>query len=294
MTDSDLIERYLSYLRVERGIAVATSLAYRTDLEKLAIFAKSREKELLTLEKRDITDLMKSLNESGIGPRSVRRWLSCVRGLYKFALIDRITAVDPTADISMPKVWSTLPRVLNATEVSAICDVETDDPFINSRNKAMLELMYASGLRVSEVASLKMGDVDGRTGQVRCVGKGGKERIVPVGNKALDALQSYLGLRAQAKKARDARFLFVSKQGKPISRQQVGRIVSRYGIATGVAGVHPHMFRHSFASHLVENGADLRSVQEMLGHSDLSTTQVYTHVAPTRLKEVLKTYHPRG
>ena len=127
MTDSDLIERYLSYLRVERGISIATTLAYRTDLEKLALFAKTREKQLLTLEKRDITDLMKNLNEEGLGPRSIRRWLSCIRGLYKFALIDRITAIDPTADISMPKVWSSLPRVLNATEVTAICEVSNGD-----------------------------------------------------------------------------------------------------------------------------------------------------------------------
>jgi integrase/recombinase XerD len=294
LIDSELIERFLSYLRVERGVAVATTLAYRADLEKLTAFAKSREKEILTIEKRDITDLMKILTEDGIGPRSMRRWLSSVRGLYKFALIDRITSIDPTADVSMPKVWSILPRVLNSREVSAICEISNDDPFIDSRNKAMLELMYASGLRVSEVASLKVGDVDGRTGQVRCIGKGGKERIVPVGNKALESLQRYLSLRAQTKKARDARFLFVSKAGKQILRQQVGKIVAKYGAASGISGAHPHLFRHSFASHLVENGADLRSVQEMLGHSDLSTTQIYTHVAPTRLKEVIKTYHPRG
>jgi len=294
LTDRDLIERYLSYLRVERGISVATSNAYRSDLDKLVGYAASSGKELLTLEKRDITSAMKLLSEQGVGPRSVRRWLSCVRGLYRFALIDRITKVDPTADVAMPKIWDTLPHVLQTSEVNAVCEVENKDPYIDARNKAMLELLYASGLRVSELASLQVGDVDGRTGQVRCFGKGSKERIVPVGNKALDAMQNYLAVKAVTKGARDAKYLFVSKKGTRLTRQSIGKIVSNYGAAVGIAGVHPHLFRHSFASHLVENGADLRSVQEMLGHSNLSTTQVYTHVAPKHLKDVLKTYHPRG
>jgi len=294
VNDRDLIERYLSYLRVERGISVATSNAYRSDLEKLVGFASNWGKELLTLEKRDISNAMKLLSEQAVGPRSVRRWLSCVRGLYRFALIDRITKVDPTADVSMPKIWDTLPHVMQPAEVDAVLEVENKDPFIDARNRAMLELLYASGLRVSELASLQLGDVEGRTGQVRCFGKGSKERIVPVGNKALEAIQKYMGIRAVTKGARDAKYLFVSKKGARLSRQSIGKIVSNYGAAAGIAGVHPHLFRHSFASHLVEHGADLRSVQEMLGHSNLSTTQVYTHVAPKHLRDVLKTFHPRG
>lgn len=294
MGDSELIQKYLTYLRVERGLSRATELSYQGDLVKVSEFAGGRGKQLLSLERRDLVDLLQHFREQGLGVRTLRRLISCLRGFFKYCLLDRLTFTDPTSDLSLPATWETLPKALSPAAVAAVCAEGETDSLLSARNRAMIEVLYAAGLRVSELIGLRAQDLDLKLGQVKCRGKGGKERIVPLGADALAAVSRYQAFRARSPRTRDSHYLFVSRRGEKLSRQQVGRILSQRGQATGSTGLHPHLLRHSFASHLVANGADLRAVQEMLGHSDLSTTQIYTHVAPRRLIEVLKSFHPRG
>jgi integrase/recombinase XerD len=292
----------MTYLRVEKGLRPLTCEAYLGDLKTFAEFLEGRHGVLVTAAQGDVAGFLEHLRSHGIDSRSAARKLSCIRGLYKWLLLDRRIHHDPTLNIESPKAWKVLPKALAESEVSTMLQVAAmaaHHPQARAtalRDSAVLELLYAGGLRVSEVTGLSVSDLALDLGRVMVRGKGDKERIVPLGRTALEALEVYLregrpalaraGVRAH--KA-DAARLFLSLRGMPLTRQSVWLMVK----ATN-GNASPHTLRHSCATHMVEHGADLRSVQVLLGHADISTTQVYTHLALGRLKEVHRLHHPRA
>jgi integrase/recombinase XerD len=301
-----LMKDYKAYLRVEKGLRPLTCEAYDGDLKSFAEFIEGRHGVLLTAAQQDVAAFLEHLRDHGIESRSVARKLSCLRGFYKWLLLDRRIHHDPTINIESPKSWKVLPKSLAETEVTEMLDrsaIAAQHPqarAIELRDHAILELLYAGGLRVSEVTALSTGDLALDLGRIQVRGKGDKERIVPLGRTALDALQTYLSVGrphlARISSARrlqgqrqDGTSLFLSLRGMPLTRQWVWRLVKT---ASGTAS--PHQLRHSCATHMVEHGADLRSVQLILGHADISTTQVYTHLALGRLKAVHREHHPRA
>ncbi|WP_058867503.1 site-specific tyrosine recombinase XerD [Chloracidobacterium thermophilum] len=290
----DIVTEFLAYLRVERGLSANTLDAYRRDLTKLTHFAAARQKEVLTLERSDITAFIESLFRSGLDARSVERALVVVRNLYRFLVLDGHRRTDPTVSLVPPRSWQTLPKFLTPEEVERLlqqADITTE---AGARDRAMLELLYATGLRVSELCSLKLGDVNREAGYLVCLGKGSKERQVPIGRSALAALTRYLHFRAARPSGmEESPYLFITARGKPMTRQLCWKMVSEYGQRAGLGAVTPHMIRHTFATHLLERGADLRSVQMLLGHADLTTTQIYTHVTAEHLRETYRKCHPR-
>jgi integrase/recombinase XerD len=288
-------EGFLSYLRVERGLSVNTLSAYRNDLAKLARFAKSIDKDLLTLRADDLAAFMRSLHKQGLHPRSVARSLVAVRGFYKFLIQDGFLKLDPSGNLEAPKAPQSLPHFLAAEEVERLlsCPVTSTDQGL--RDKAMLEVLYATGLRVSELVGLDPGNLNLDLGFLTIFGKGDKERAVPLGKTAVEWTRKYLMVRVRLTgQGKAAGPLFVADNGKPLTRQAFWKIVVSYGEKAGIGHITPHLLRHSFATHLLENGADLRSVQMMLGHSDISTTQIYTHITNERLREIYKKFHPRA
>jgi integrase/recombinase XerD len=301
-----LLKDYQAYLRVEKGLRPLTCEAYDSDLKTFAEFLDGRHGVLLTAAQEDVAAFLEHLREHGIDSRSSARKLSCLRGFYKWLLLDRRIHHDPTVNIESPKAWKVLPKSLAELEVEEMLErasMATSHPHANAtvlRDRAILELLYAGGLRVSEVTSLSTGDLALDSGHVKVRGKGDKERIVPVGRSALEAMEIYLregrphlariSSAGKGNLARqDATRLFLSMRGMPLTRQWVWHLVKS---ANGAAS--PHRLRHSCATHMVEHGADLRSVQLLLGHADISTTQVYTHLALGRLKAVHREHHPRG
>ena len=297
-----LLREYMTYLRVEKGLRPLTCEAYLGDLKTFAEFLEGRHGVLVTAAQGDVAGFLEHLRSHGIDSRSAARKLSCIRGLYKWLLLDRRIHHDPTLNIESPKAWKVLPKALAESEVSTMLQVAAmaaHHPQARAtalRDSAVLELLYAGGLRVSEVTGLSVSDLALDLGRVMVRGKGDKQRIVPLGRTALEALEVYLregrpalaraGVRAH--KA-DAARLFLSLRGMPLTRQSVWLMVK----ATN-GNASPHTLRHSCATHMVEHGADLRSVQVLLGHADISTTQVYTHLALGRLKEVHRLHHPRA
>ena len=290
----DLGREFLRYLRVERGLSPNTLEAYERDLKKLMKFAASRGRELVTIERSDVLAFIKELREGGLEPQSLARTLVTVRNLYKFLILDGHIHHDPTVNVETPRAWQTLPKFLTKEEVERLLeepDVTTDEGL---RDRAMTELLYASGLRVSEMVSLKLSDVDFDAGLVTCLGKGSKERRVPVGRSAIEWLRRYLPARRRMAGDRDVEHLFVTHRATPVTRQMYWRRLVEYGERARLGRITPHMLRHTFATHLLEHGADLRSVQMMLGHGDISTTQIYTHVTNERLREAFRKFHPRA
>lgn len=287
-------EGFLSYLRVERGLSANTLSAYRNDLAKLARFAKSAGKDLLSLHANDLAGFMRSLHEQGLHPKSVARALVAVRGFYKYLIQDGHLKLDPSSNLEAPKAWQSLPRFLATEEVERLLscpDLSTD---MGVRDKAMLEVLYATGLRVSEIVGLAPSNLNLELGFLTVFGKGSKERAVPLGQTAVHWTRKYLSLRARLAHGRETAALFIADNGQPLTRQSFWRLVVSYGEKAGIGHITPHLLRHSFATHLLENGADLRSVQMMLGHSDISTTQIYTHITNERLREIYKKFHPRA
>lgn len=292
--DDKLVEEFITLLRVERGLADNTLMAYRRDLRKLAEHAKKLNKSLLTLERNDVVSLMAEMQDSGSNLASIARLVSAVRGFYKFVITERLSKTDPTAHLETHKSWQTLPGFLNQDEIEALLaqpDLETS---VGIRDRAMLETLYATGLRVSELVGLKVADIDLETGLLTCFGKGSKQRRVPLGRSAIHFLKVYFPARLQLLNDRQSDLLFIDPYGKEISRQKFWKLIKRYGGAANIAYITPHLLRHSFATVLLANGADLRSVQLMLGHSDISTTQIYTHVTNDHLKTTYYQYHPRS
>jgi integrase/recombinase XerD len=295
------IHVFLSYLRVERGLAQNTILAYGRDLRKFAVFLKKRRKERLdVVDREDVVDFLSSLYKEKLDSRSVARYLVSMRTLYKFALQEEMVQLDPTENLESPKIRNSLPTYLRIDEIDKLLQAPDVSTPLGLRDRAMLEVLYSTGLRVSELVNLRMADIDVRMGCVRCIGKGDKERLVPIGRKAMEAVDAYLA-HGRPKFARPSsppphnQVLFLTRMGKRMSRIGIWKILHDYGMRLGLRGrLTPHKLRHSFATHLLERGADLRSVQLMLGHADISTTQIYTHVVEERLKEIYKAHHPRA
>lgn len=292
-----LIDRFITYLLVEKGLSKATLESYSRDLLRYAAFLVRCGRP--TVSEADTPLILKHLIElraQGLGTRSRARHLVSLRGFYRFLAQENVLSADPSKLIDLPKVQLTLPDVLSVEEVRRLLNAPQSRNPQGIRDAAMLEVLYAAGLRVSELVGLKLQDVHLDAGFVRVMGKGSKERVVPIGQYAREKLLFYLGNgRNLMLKNRTSPFLFIARAGRPITRQGFWKLLRRYAEAAGLAkNITPHSLRHSFATHLLEGGADLRAVQVMLGHADIATTQIYTHVANDRLREVHRRFHPRG
>ncbi len=289
----ELLEGFFTYVSVEKGLSKNTLSSYATDLRKYKNFLEERGKEVTAALRGDIVDFVESLRNNGYSTPSVCRYLSSIKALYKYLLIEKALDNDPSENIHMPKKWDRLPKALSISEVMDLLQGSFSAKTI-MRDSSMLELLYSSGLRVSELVKIKLGDVHFDAGFVRVFGKGAKERVVPVNMRALGKMKNYIAQeRTETLGKRQSPYLFVTKRGKPMSRQRFWQTLKAIGKQAGLE-ISPHTIRHCFATHLLEGGADLRSVQKMLGHSDISTTQIYTKVTTDRIKKVFKTYHPRA
>jgi integrase/recombinase XerD len=295
-----LLSSFLDYLKVEKGLATLSVSAYRSDLDQYSEFLLKRKRALREARRQDVRDFLNELLSNGVDGRSVARKLSALRHFYKYLLLDRYITADPTLNIDSPRQWKVLPKSLAADEVESVLQGPPrakDDRLslaLTGRDRAMLEVFYAGALRVSEVINLKLEDLKLELGYVLVRGKGDKERIVPLGYAAQQVLQQYLqDARPALASEKSSPFLFIARGARRITRQRVWQVVND---ASSQSSRHasPHMLRHSCATHMVENGADLRTVQTILGHADISTTQVYTHLALDRLNRVYKQHHPRG
>ncbi|MFL6216715.1 MAG: site-specific tyrosine recombinase XerD [Blastocatellia bacterium] len=291
---NDVKNRFFNYLRVERGLSPNTLAAYGSDLEKLAAFGQQLGKDLLSVERDDLIQFIQHLHEQGLEARSIARALVTVRGFFKYLVLDGHLKRDPSTNIESPKSWQSLPKFLIAEEVEQLLDAPDVSTDRGIRDKAMLEVLYATGLRVSELVAIKPGDVNLDMGFLTTLGKGSKERTVPLGQSAIGWIRRYLDVRARWLKGKTTPLLFINKTGTGISRQAFWKLIVDYGHQAKIGHITPHLLRHSFATHLLENGADLRSVQLMLGHSDISTTQIYTHITNERLRHIYKKFHPRA
>ncbi len=290
------IHDYLDYARVERGLASNSISNYQRDLIHFYRFLQGREKSFAEADRDDVRAFLADLYGRGLSARSVARHLISLRNFFRFLAKENRIHSDPTAEVDAPKLEQTLPRYLTTEEVDNLLRQPDVSAPQGLRDKAMLELLYATGMRVSELIHLRWSDFDSGLGIVRCLGKGNKERLIPVGKSALRAVEAYLlGGRSAFCKNGQEPFLFLNRRGGPLSRVGFWKILAAYGRRAGISvPLSPHLVRHSFATHLLERGADLRSIQLMLGHSDISTTQIYTHVLTQRLKQVYQTHHPRA
>jgi integrase/recombinase XerD len=294
------ISSFLTHVKVEKGLAANTYSAYKRDLAKFEEFAKKRKLELEKISQDNLVDFLAALYRQKLESKTVARHLASLRNFFRYAQVHELIAEDPALNLESPKIRKTLPGYLRLEEVERLLKQPDGNTPPGLRDRAMLEVLYSTGLRVSELTGLKVSDLDAKVGCVRCIGKGDKERVVPVGRKALGIVEKYLreGRPELLKGGRTgavSSFLFVNRRGGKISRVGVWKILSNYGKQAGLRrSLTPHMLRHSFATHLLERGADLRSVQLMLGHADISTTQIYTHVVEERLKHIYKAHHPRA
>ncbi len=290
------LSRYLDYSRVEKGLASNSLLSYHRDLAAFVNFMASAGKRIEKTSRDDIRQFLSTLYRRGLSARSAARHLVSLRNFFRFLLREGRIRSDPTAEVEAPKVDHTLPKHLSTAEVNALLVQPNASTPAGLRDKALLELLYATGMRVSELVGLHREDLDPNLGVVRCLGKGGKERLIPVGKSALRAVDAYVQ-RGRAKLAKNpaVNTLFLNQRGGALSRVGFWKLLAQYGRRARIATrLTPHVLRHSFATHLLERGADLRSIQLMLGHSDISTTQIYTHVLKERLKQVYQAHHPRA
>ncbi|MBU8907864.1 site-specific tyrosine recombinase XerD [Desertibacillus haloalkaliphilus] len=292
------IDEFLQYCIVERGLSANTVQSYKRDLGQYQkyLFEFKQCKDFSQIDRTTITDYLYFLKEKGRAASTIARTIASIRALHQFLLREKLTDQDPSIHIETPKADKRLPKVLSTSEVESLLAAPHRHTPFDMRNKAMLEVLYATGIRVSELCQLQLDDVHLKMGFIRCIGKGNKERIIPLGTMAADALTTYLERgRPKLVKKVDHRTLFVNHHGSPLSRQGFWKILKKLAQEANIKkDLTPHTLRHSFATHLLENGADLRAVQEMLGHADISTTQIYTHVTKTRLKDVYADFHPRA
>ncbi|NLL43414.1 MAG: site-specific tyrosine recombinase XerD [Firmicutes bacterium] len=295
MPDVLIFDAYYSFLRIEKGLAENTVRAYSTDLRQFQKFLAKRELSLTEVEPQDIAAYLKELEGQSIGARSRARKISALRNFFDYLADEQVVTSNPCAYAAMPKLPDNLPQILSEEEVVALLKAPRLDKLTGYRDRAMLEVLYGSGLRVSELVGLDVGDID-ELGFVRCLGKGDKERIIPIGTHALKATAEYLQYaRGRLVTNPRQRALFVNARGERLTRQGFWKILRGWARAAGIKqDISPHMLRHSFATHLLRHGADLRSVQEMLGHADLTTTQIYTHLDKGHLRDVYGKAHPRA
>ncbi len=292
------MDQFLNYLTVEKGLALNTLAAYGRDLGSYTSYLDAQFK--LTnpeeISQTHIIDYLTFLRENAVSARSRARAMSAIRGFHRFLMKEKLVSADPTALIEAPKIYQPLPKLLSQREVDALLAAPKGASPAQQRDRAMLEVLYATGMRVSELVSLKLSDIKAEVGCLTAMGKGSKQRLIPLGEVALEFLLDYLrDGRLILKKDNSTDSVFLNHRGKTISRQGLWKNLRAHALKAGITKpVYPHVLRHSFATHLLENGADLRSVQTMLGHADISTTQIYTHVLQERLKKVHTQFHPRG
>ena len=292
------LEDYFHFLQIEKGLAENTISSYRRDLRNYVHHIKKKSIHLSwnEVDRNDIITFLYDEKDAGKSAATLARSISSIKSFHQFLIREQIVTHDPSEHIETPKKEQKLPDVLSAEEIEKLLAFSDSSP-LKIRNRALLELLYGTGLRVSELASLKVSDLHMTMGFLRCYGKGAKERIVPLGNLATKATETYLETARPhlIRKRQTENTLFVNHHGRPLTRQGIWKILHKACMDAGITKrITPHTLRHSFASHLLENGADLRSVQEMLGHSDISTTQIYMHVTKTRLKDIYQSYHPRA
>jgi integrase/recombinase XerD len=288
----DFVKEFLTYLQVEKGLARHSVDSYRRDLERLQTWANENGKQISDLMRADLRKWIASLSREGLAPTSIARAVSATRGFFKFLMLDGHIKSHPAEDLDTPQRFAYLPKFLTEDEINrlfAAPDISTEDGI---RDRAVLEIMYATGLRVSELVNLKRTDVDLMAGLVRCHGKGNKERRVPLGKSAIHWLQQYAAVKAGYGK-QTSPHVFLHR-GRPFTRQLAWSMIKRHAEKVGIKNVSPHTLRHSFATHLLQHGADSRSVQALLGHSDISTTQIYTHITDMHLRSAYDRHHPRA
>jgi integrase/recombinase XerD len=290
-----VIDVYLTYLRDVRRVSPNTVESYGRDLAALAGFAETKNVAADALTRRDLEAFVRTQMASGLSPRSVARTVACIRGFFRFVSLEQKRDVSPADDLQAPRAWAALPKFLDLEDVDKLLAVPDTSTPRGLRDKAMIEVLYATGLRVSELIAIRPNDLHLDEGYLTCVGKGDKERIVPLGHEAADWVRKYVREGRQQLAKRGSPWLFVNaRDGGALSRVGFWKLLKEYGVKAGVTReLSPHVLRHSFATHLLERGADLRSIQMMLGHSDLSTTQIYTHVLEARLRAVYDKFHPR-
>lgn len=289
----DYVREYLLYLQVEKGLAKNSLESYERDLQKLKNWAEKNDFDLLKLTRKDLREWLIDLSGENLSENSKRRMVSALRGFYKFLMADGHITKNPAEDLAAPQKGFYLPKFLNREEIENLLLQPDVSQETGLRDRAILELMYACGLRVSEAVDLKISDVELDLGIVTCKGKGGKTRKIPVGTSAVEWLKSYLVLRRK-KENIEINNLFVTSLGRPINRQIIFHFIKEYAAKIGLEDVSPHTLRHSFATHLIQNRADVRSVQQMLGHADISTTQIYTHITDSHLRATYEKFHPRA
>lgn len=289
------IEKYISYLMYERRNAKNTCLSYERDLKDYASYLKQKNITLAKdIKKEDIISYLEFLNKEKLTTTSIARKLTSIKNFHNFLEAKEIVKVNVSTTIERPKIRKALPKVLTVQEVDSLLDIKLETPF-DYRNKAMLELLYGTGLRISELLDLKTFDIDFENCVVRCIGKGSKERIVPIGEYVIDYLNKYLGKRPLLIKKKNTDYLFLNNLGTRLSRFSFFKIIKKLLKEKNInKDVSPHTLRHSFATHMLEYGADLRSIQELLGHSDISTTRIYTHISNNKIKNDYMEYHPRS
>jgi integrase/recombinase XerD len=288
------IDAYLAYLRDVRRMSPNTVESYARDLAALAAFADKRNLDPSALDRRELEAFVRSLMTSGLSPRSTARAVACIRGFYKFLAVEQRRESSPADDLRAPRAWAALPKFLDLDEVDRLLAQPDVSSPRGLRDKALISVLYATGLRVSELISLKLPNLHLQEGYLTCIGKGDKERIVPIGQEATDWVQKYLAEARPKLVRKSSPWLFVNARGGPLSRVGFWKLLKEYGLKAGITrNISPHVLRHSFATHLLDRGADLRAIQMMLGHADLSTTQIYTHVLEARLRSVYDRFHPR-
>lgn len=291
MKNLNFFDNFLSYIELEKEYSKNTISSYKNDLDDFKEFLTKIDKDPIEIDKKDIFNYLVFLSKKKLKPASLRRKISALRSFYKFLIREELIENDPTIDLTLPKKDKVLPDVISVEEIEKLVNIIPEKGFKGKRDRALIELLYSSGLRVSEIINLKINEIDLKNGYLKCFGKGSKERIVPFGSFAKDLLIEYIEERDKNNINSD--LLFVTKKGKKIVRQEINNILNRYAKKSKLKKkIHPHMLRHSFATHLLERGADLRSVQELLGHVDISTTQIYTHLTKEHLREVYMNSHP--
>lgn len=304
----ELVKDFLIYLTVEKGLSPNTIKSYSGDIERFQRYLSKNGKTLTSFSKEEIVDFFDSMKAEGLSIPSITRMLSSIRGLCKYLLIEGIISDDPSENLQSPKKWQTLPKALSLKEIMELLNVKeetikhrslqrsalTKTEILHLRDSTMLELLYSSGLRVSELISLKVADVDFTAGFLRVIGKGSKERVVPINQRVVESLKTYIKTaRPILLKEKNSEYLFITFRGSLMTRQRFFQTIRSYGKVLGIK-LSPHTLRHSFATHMLEGGADLRSLQKMLGHSDISSTQIYTKVSMERAKKVYSEHHPRA